>query len=135
MQLLRNIEGDGPFSWSQTIDVSLVHIRNSNGSLLIIWYLLYESMSGYRLVKDSLLRNSLMKSVTDFRGDGIEFFRRQGDMGCLHRLVVDIDDCAWVLDRGDKVVCQLFVFAGFGGGGSKVALMGGLVSRNPLRSV
>jgi hypothetical protein len=84
MRLLRNIEGDGLLSWSQTIDVSLVHIRNSYGSFLVIGYLLYESVSGYRLVKDSLRRNSLAKSVTDFRGNGVEFFRRQGDVGCLH---------------------------------------------------
>jgi hypothetical protein len=73
---LRNIEGDGPFTWSQTIDVNLVSIRNSNGSLLIIWYLLYESVGGYRLVQDSLQRNSLVESVTDFWGYGEEFFRR-----------------------------------------------------------
>jgi hypothetical protein len=73
MQLLRNIEGDGSFSWSQTINVSLVYIRNGNRGLLIIWYLLYESVSGYRLVQDPLWRNSLAESVTDFRGYGIEF--------------------------------------------------------------
>jgi hypothetical protein len=67
MRLLGDIEGDRSFSWSQTIDVSLIHIRNGNGSLLIIWYLLYESMGGYRLVQDSLQRNSLAESVTDFR--------------------------------------------------------------------
>jgi hypothetical protein len=62
-----DIEGDRSSSWSQTIDVSLVHIRNSNGSLLVIWYLLYESVGGYHLVQDSLRRNSLAESVTDFR--------------------------------------------------------------------
>jgi hypothetical protein len=127
MRLLRNIEGDGTFSWSQTIDVSFIHIRNSNGSLLIIRYLLYESMSGYRLVKNSLRRNSLAESVTDFRGDGIEFFRRQGNMGCLHRFVVDINDSARVLDRGDIVISWLFFFGGFGGGGGEIAFMGRLV--------
>jgi hypothetical protein len=70
---LRNIERYRSFSWSQTIDVSLVHIRNGNGSLLAIWYLLYESVGGYRLVQDSLRRNSLVESVTDFRGYGVEF--------------------------------------------------------------
>jgi hypothetical protein len=48
-------------------------------------------------------------------------------VGCLHRLVVDIDDSAWVLDRGDIVICRLLLLAGFGGGGSKVALVGRLV--------
>jgi hypothetical protein len=124
---LRNIEGDGPFSWSQTIDVSLVHIRNSYGSFLVIGYLLYESVSGYCLVKDSLRRNSLVKSLTDFRGYGVEFFRRQGDVGCLHRLVVDVDDSARGLDRGDIVICRLFFFGGFSGSGSEIALVGRLV--------
>jgi hypothetical protein len=68
MQFLRNVEGDGYFSWSQTIDVSFVHIRNGNRGLLVIWYLLYESVSGYRLVKDPLWRDSLTESITDFRG-------------------------------------------------------------------
>jgi hypothetical protein len=76
MRLLGDIEEDRSFSWSQTIDVSLVHIRNSYGSLLVIWYLLYESVGGYRLVQDSLWRNSLVESVTDFRGYGEEFFWR-----------------------------------------------------------
>jgi hypothetical protein len=74
MQLLGNIEGYGSFSWSQTINVSLIHTRNGNRSLLIIWYLLYESVGGYRLVKDSLQRDSLMESVMDFRGYSEEFF-------------------------------------------------------------
>jgi hypothetical protein len=76
MRLLGDIEGDGSFSWSQTIDVSFVHIRNGNGSLLIIWYLLYESVGGYRLVQDSLWHNSLVELVTDFRGYGKEFLWR-----------------------------------------------------------
>jgi hypothetical protein len=66
MRLLSNIEGDGSFSWSQTINVSLIDIGNSNGSLLVIWYLLYESVGGYCLTKDSLRHDSLMESVTDF---------------------------------------------------------------------
>jgi hypothetical protein len=127
MRLLCNIEGDGSFSWSQTIDVSLIHIRNSDGSLLIIWYLLYESVSGYHLVKDSLRHNSLVESVTDFRGDGIKSFWRQGDMRCLHRFVVDVDDSAQVLDRGDIVICRLFSFGRFGRCGGEVALVGRLV--------
>jgi hypothetical protein len=71
---LRNVEGDGSFSWSQTIDVSLVHIRNGNRGLLVIWYLLYESVGRYHLILDSLWHNSLVKSVMDFRGYGEEFF-------------------------------------------------------------
>jgi hypothetical protein len=70
---LRNIEGDGPFSWSQTINVSLVYVRNGNRGLLVIWYLLYESVSGYRLVQDPLRRNSLVELVMDFRGYGVKF--------------------------------------------------------------
>jgi hypothetical protein len=70
MRLLSNIKGDGSFSWSQTIDVSLIDIRNSYGSLLIIWYLLYEIVGGYCLVQDSLQCDSLAESVTDFRGYG-----------------------------------------------------------------
>jgi hypothetical protein len=70
MRILSNIERYRSFSWSQTIDVSLVNIRNGNGSFLVIWYLLYESVSGYYLVKDSLRRDSLMESVTDFWGYG-----------------------------------------------------------------
>jgi hypothetical protein len=127
MRLLRNIEGDGPFSWSQTIDVSFIHIRNSNGSLLVIRYLLYESVGGDRLVKDSLRCNSLTQSVMDFRGDGIEFFRRQGDMGCLHRFVVDVDDSARVLDRGDIVICWLLFFGGFCRSGGEIVFVGRLV--------
>jgi hypothetical protein len=127
MRLLRNIEGDGPFSWSQTIDVSLIYIRNSYGSFLIIGYLIYESVSGYRLVQDSLQHNSLAKSVMDFRGDGVEFFWRQGDVGCLYRLVVDVDNSAQVLDRGDIVICWLFFFGGLGRGGGEIVLVGRLV--------
>jgi hypothetical protein len=74
MQLLSNIERYRSFSWSQTIDVSLVHIRNSYGSLLVIGYLLYKSVSGYHLVQDPLWRNSLVESAMDFRGYGVEFF-------------------------------------------------------------
>jgi hypothetical protein len=73
MRFLHNIEGDGPFSWSQTINVSLVYVRNGNRGLLVIGYLLYESVSGYRLVQDPLRRNSLAESVTDFRGYGVKF--------------------------------------------------------------
>jgi hypothetical protein len=76
MQLLSNIERYRSFSWSQTIDVSLVHIRSSYGSLLVIGYLLYKSVSGYCLVQDPLWRNSLTESVMDFRGYGVEFFWR-----------------------------------------------------------
>jgi hypothetical protein len=76
MRLLSNIERYRSFSWSQTIDVSLVHIRNSYGSLLVIRYLLYESVGGYRLVKDSLRHDSLAESVTDFRGYGVKFLWR-----------------------------------------------------------
>jgi hypothetical protein len=68
------LTGDRSFSWSQTINVSLIDLRNGNGSLLIIWYLLYESMGGYRLIQDSLRHDSLAKSVMDFRGYGEEFF-------------------------------------------------------------
>jgi hypothetical protein len=121
MRLLRNIEGDGAFSWSQTIDVSFIHIRNGNRSLLVIWYLLYESVGGDCLVKDSLRRNSLAESVTDF----IKFFRRQGDMGCLHRFVVDVDDSVRILDRGDIVICRLFSLAGFAGAAAKLCSWGG----------
>jgi hypothetical protein len=53
--------------------VSLVYVRNGNRGLLVIGYLLYESVSGYRLVMDSLRRNSLAESVTDFRGYGVKF--------------------------------------------------------------
>jgi hypothetical protein len=70
---LSNIEGDGSFSWSQTINVSLIDIRNSNGGFFIIWYLLYESTSGYCLVKDSLWHDSLVESIMDFRGYSEEF--------------------------------------------------------------
>jgi hypothetical protein len=74
MRLLCNIEGDGSFSWSQTIDVSLVNIRNSDRGFFVrwyfIWYLLYKSMGGYRLVKDSLWHDSLVESIMDFWGYG-----------------------------------------------------------------
>jgi hypothetical protein len=66
MRLLSNIERYRLFSWSQTIDVSLINIRNGNGSLLVVWYLLYESVGGYCLAKDPLQRDSLAESVTDF---------------------------------------------------------------------
>jgi hypothetical protein len=72
MQLLGNIEGDGSFSWSQTINVSLINIRNSNRGFFVrwyfIWYLLYKGMSGYRLVKDSLWRDSLAELIINFWG-------------------------------------------------------------------
>jgi hypothetical protein len=76
VQLLGNIEGDGSFSWSKTINVSLIYIRNSNGSLLVIWYLLYESVSGYRLVQNSLQRDGLVESIMDFWRYGKEFLWR-----------------------------------------------------------
>jgi hypothetical protein len=70
MRLLSNIEGYWFFSWSQTVNVSLVDIRNGNRSFLIIWYLLYESVGGYCLIKDPLWHDSLTELVTDFWGYG-----------------------------------------------------------------
>jgi hypothetical protein len=45
----------------------------------------------------------------------------------LHRLVIDIDDSAQVLDRGHIVVCWLLILSWFGEGGGKVALVRGLI--------
>jgi hypothetical protein len=51
----------------------------------------------------------------------------KGDEGCLHQLVIDIDDSAWVLDRSHIVICWLLIFCWFGRGGGEVALVRGLV--------
>jgi hypothetical protein len=55
------------------INISLIDIRNSYGSLLVIWYLLYKSVGEYHLIQDSLQCDSLVESVTDFRGYVEEF--------------------------------------------------------------
>jgi hypothetical protein len=114
MQLLGNIEGDGSFSWSQTINVSLINIRNSTRGFFLrwsfIWYLLYKSVSGYHLVKDSLQCDSLVESLRNFWGYGEELLWWQSDEWCLHWLVVDVNDGARVLNRGYIVICWLLVF-------------------------
>jgi hypothetical protein len=48
-------------------------------------------------------------------------------VGCLHQLVVDIDNSAQVLDRGNIVICWLLLLGGFGRSGGEVALVRGLV--------
>jgi hypothetical protein len=45
----------------------------------------------------------------------------------LHRLVVDIDDSTWVLDRGHIVICRFLLLGWFGGAGGEVALVRGLI--------
>jgi hypothetical protein len=47
----------------------------------------------------------------DFWGYGEELLWRQSDEWCLHRLVVDVDNSAWVLDRGYIVICWLLIFS------------------------
>jgi hypothetical protein len=47
-----------------------------------------------------------------------------GDEGGLHQLVVYVDDCVQVLDRGHIVICWLFILGWIGEGNGKVALMG-----------
>jgi hypothetical protein len=45
--------------------------------------------------------------------------------GACINFLIDADDSAWVVNRGYIVICWPLIFSWFGGGSSKVTLMGG----------